>query len=228
MAGASNMCGREPSEAEALADTTGIVGRSSNDNSSEAEAMVFTTGIVGRSSREVPPVPVSNVQPIAGFSAMASRLFSTPTKSNATRGPVVTDPQPKLRQLSLRASLQLDPPEAPSTPEKPKRQYKARGTGGTFGGKRPPKSLRLKAAFEQQRHEHQAELQAKKAKQPSSYTDRAYHKFVKEMLPLETEGSARDRFRKVVQKWKSQTASGPSAAVAEEAMVRAADNKSVM
>ena len=89
--------------------------------------------------RSVPPGPVSSAQPIAGFSAMASRLFSTPTKSNATRGPVVTDPQPKLRQLSLRASLQVDPPEAPSTPEKLKRQYKARGTSGTFGGKHPPK-----------------------------------------------------------------------------------------
>ena len=159
---------------------------------------------------------------------MASRLFSTPTKSKATRGPVVTDPQPKLRQLSLRASLHLDPPEEPSTPEKPKRQYKTRGTGGTFGGQRPPKALHLKATFEQRRHEHQSQLQAKKVKQSNSYTDRAYHKFVKEMLLLETEGSARDRFRNVVQKWKSQTTSGPRAAVAEEAMVRAADNKSVM
>ena len=159
---------------------------------------------------------------------MASRLFSTPTKSKAIRGPVVTDPQPKLRQLSLRASLHLDPPEELSTPEKPKRQYKTRGTGGTFGGQRPPKALRLQAAFEQRRHEHQSQLQAKKVKQSNSYTDRAYHKFVKEMLPLETSGSSRERFVRVAQKWKSQMRDGQSAAMADEAMVRAADDQCVM
>ena len=85
-----------------------------------------------------------------------------------------------------------------------------------------------RADFEKRRDAHQSSLQAKKDTKSKPYADRAYHKFVKEMLPLETEGSTRDRFRKVVQKWKSQTTSGPSAAVAEEAMVRAADNKSVM
>ena len=39
---------------------------------------------------------------------------------------------------------------------------------------------------------------------------------------METEGSTRDRFRRVVQKWKSQRTS------VDEAMERAADNKSVM
>ena len=159
---------------------------------------------------------------------MASRLLSTPTKSKATRGPVVTDPLPKLRQLSLRACLHLDPPGEPSTPQKPKRQYKTRGTGGTFGGQRPPKALHLKATFEQRRHEHQSQLQAKKVKQSNSYDDRAYHKFVKEMLPLETSGSSRERFLRVVQKWKSQTRDGQSAAMADEAMAGAADNQFVM
>ena len=88
--------------------------------------------------------------------------------------------------------------------------------------------MHLKTTFEQQRHEHQAELQAKHAKQPSSYTDRAYHEFVKEMLPLETSGSSRERFLRVVQKWKSQTRDGQSAAMADEAMARAADNQCVM
>ena len=174
------------------------------------------------------PDPVSRVQPIEGLGAMASRLFSTPTKSKTTPGPLVTDPQPKLRQLSLRARLRLDPPATPSTPEKPKRQYAARGTSGTFRGQRPPKKVHMRADFEKRRDAHQSSLQAKKDTKSKHYADRAYHKFVKEMLPLETEGSARDRFRKVVQKWKSQTTSGPSAAVAEETMVRAADNKSVM
>ena len=169
------------------------------------------------------PDPVSSAQPIEGLGAMASRLFSTPTKSQTTPGPLVTDPQPKLRQLSLRACLRSDPPATPSTPEKRKRQYTARGTGGTFGGKRPPRKVHARADF---RVAHQFSKQAKKNTKSKPYADRAYHKFVKEMLPLETEGSTRDRFRKVVQKWKSQTTSGPSAA--EEAMVRAADNKSVM
>ena len=168
------------------------------------------------------PDPVSSVQPIDGFGAMASRLLSTPTKSKAAQCPVVTDPQPKLRQLSLRVCLHLDPQDTAGTPEKPKRQYKARGTGGTFGGQRPPKKLHLKRDVEQRCSAHQSEVHAKKATKSNSYADRAYHKFVKEMLPLETEGSARDRFRRVVQKWKSQRTS------ADEAMERAADNKSVM
>ena len=121
----------------------------------------------------------------------------------------------------------MDPPATPSTPEKPKRQYTARGTGGTFGGKRAPKrSAHARADFEKLREAHQSSLQAKKDTKSKPYADRAYHKFVKKMLPLETEGSTRDRFRKVAEKWKSQTTSGPSAA--EEAMARAADNKSVM
>ena len=122
----------------------------------------------------------------------------------------------------------MDPPDASSTPQKPKRQYAARGTGGTFGGQRPPQKVHKRADFEKRRDAHQSNLQAKKTTKSDSYADRAYHKFVKETIPLETEGSARDRFRKVVQKWKSQTTSGQSAAVADEAMVRAADNKSVM
>ena len=138
---------------------------------------------------------------------MASRLLSTPTKSKAAQGPVVTDPQPKLRQISLRACLHLDTPDTPGTPEQTKRQYKARGTGGTFGGQRPPMAWHLKADFEQRRSAHQSEVQVKKATQPNSYAYRAYHKFLKEMLPLETEGSARDRFSRVVQTWKSQNTS---------------------
>ena len=179
---------------------------------------------------------MSSVQPIEGFGAMASRLFKTPTEDSTAQRPVVTDPQPMLRQLSLRACVQLPDPRpvtpAPGTPEKPKRQYKARGTAGTFGGKRPPKALHRRAAFEEQRGAHLSELKEKKATK-SNYTDRAYHKFVKEMLPLETGGSARDRFRRVAQKWKSQQA-GQSAAMADETKrqgmdeSRVADNKSVM
>ena len=169
------------------------------------------------------PDPVSSVQPIEGLGAMASRLFSTPTKSKTTPGPLVTDPQPKLRQLSLRACLRS---ATPSTPEKPKRQYTARGTGGTFGGKRPPKKVHARADFEKRRDAHQWSLQAKKDRpkkvDTKPYADRAYHKFVKEMLPLETEGSTRDRFRKVVQKWKSQMTS------VDEAIERVAGNTSVM
>ena len=122
----------------------------------------------------------------------------------------------------MRVCLHLDPQDTAGTPEKPKQQYKARGTGGTFGGQRPPNKLHLKADVEQRRSAHQSEVQAKKATQSNSYADRAYHKFVKEMLPLETEGSGRDRFQRVVQKWKSQRTS------ADEAMERADGNKYVM
>ena len=122
--------------------------------------------------------------------AMASRLLSTPTKSKAGQFPVVTDPQPKLRQISLRACLHLDTPDTPGTPEKTKRQYKARGTGGTFGGQRPPKALHLKAAFEKRLNAHQSALQEKKVTKSNSYTDRAYHKFMKEQakMMLQVEG----------------------------------------
>ena len=163
---------------------------------------------------------------------MASRLLSTPTKSRAAGCPVVTDPQPKLRQLSLTACLHRDPPGSPGTPEKRKRNYTTRGTGGTFVGRRPPKALHLKAAFEERRRAHETELQQKKATMSKSYTDRAYHKFVKEMLVEEKEGSSRERFQRVVQKWKSQTTTGQShsksSVQGDEAMERAADNRAVM
>ena len=133
----------------------------------------------------------------------------------------------------MRAYMQLpDNDQTPAPPERRKRQYRTRGTVGTFGGKRPPKTLHRRAAFEEQRGAHLSELKEKKATK-SNYTDRAYHKFVKEMLPLETGGSARDRFRRVAQKWKSQQA-GQSAAMADETKrqgmdeSRVADNKSVM
>ena len=168
---------------------------------------------------------VSSVQPIEGFGAMASHSFSTPTKDRTAQRPVVTDPQPMLRQLSLRAWLQQDPPETPVPPARPKRQYRARGTAGTFRGKRPPKALHRRAAFEKQRAAHLAELNEKKATK-SNYKPSAYHKFVKEMLPLETGGSSRDRFRRVAQKWRSQQA-GQSAAMADETKRQGMDESRV-
>ena len=123
----------------------------------------------------------------------------------------------------MRVCLHLDPQDTAGTPEKPKRQYKAKGTVGTFGGQRPPKALRLMADFEKRRRAYQAELQKKKDTKSESYAEnRAYHKFMKEMIPLETKGSAQDRFQSAAQKWKSQRTS------VDEAMERVADNKSVM
>ena len=123
----------------------------------------------------------------------------------------------------MRVCLHLDPQDTAGTPEKPKRQYKARGTVGKFGGQRPPKALHLVADFEKRRISHQAELQKKKDTKSKSYAEnRAYHKFRKEMIPLETKGSAQDRFQSAVQKWKSQRTS------VDEAMERAADNNAVM
>jgi hypothetical protein len=162
----------------------------------------------------------SSVQCPEGFSAMASRLLSTPTKSTNTRGPVISDPQPKLRQLSLRDCLH---PGTHDTPEKPKRNYKTRGTCGTFAGNRPPKRQHLMATFEEKRNAHQAELQEKKSMKSKPIKDRNYQQFMKRMLPLETSGSTRDRFRSGVQKWKSQTTSGQDAAIA-----MSAENMAVM
>ena len=123
----------------------------------------------------------------------------------------------------MRVCLHLDPQDTAGTPEKPKRQYTARGTIGTFGGQRPPKALHLVAYVEKRRRAYQAELQTEKDTQSESYAEnRAYHKFMNEMIPLETKGSAQDRFQSAVQKWKSQRTS------VGEAMERAADNKSVM
>ena len=123
----------------------------------------------------------------------------------------------------MRVCLHLDPQDTAGTPEKPKRQYKARGTVGTFGGQRPPKAFRLTADFEKRRRAYQAELQKKKDTKSESYAEnRAYHKFMKEMIPLETKGSAQDRFQSAAQQWASQRTS------VDEAMERAADNKSVM
>ena len=58
----------------------------------------------------------------------------------------------------------MDPPATSGwgTPEKPKRHYAPRGTGGTFGGKRPPKKVHARADFEKRRDAHQWSLQAKK------------------------------------------------------------------
>ena len=127
-----------------------------------------------------------------------------------------------MKQLSLRVCLHLDPQDTAGTPEEPKRQYKAKGTVGTFGGQRPPKASRLLAEFEKRRRAYQAELHKKNDTKSESYAEnRAYHKFMKKMIPMETEGSARDRFRRVVQKWTSQRAS------ADEVMERVADHASV-
>ena len=123
----------------------------------------------------------------------------------------------------MRVCLHLDPQDTAGTPEKPKRQYNARGTVGTFGGQRPPQASHLMADVEKRRRAYQAELQKKKDTKSESYAEnRAYHKFMKEMIPLETKGSAQDRFQSAAQKWESQRTS------VDEAMEKAADNKAVM
>ena len=160
---------------------------------------------------------------------MAARLLCTPTKGKNARGPVISDQQPMLQQLSLDACFnpgaQVTPEKrgAQVTPEKRKRQYKPRGTCGTFQGKRPPKRAHLQDEFQRQRDAHQTELAVKKHAKSQLVQDRAYQQFMKKMLPLETEGSGRDRFRRVAEKWKSQTPSAQDAA-----SVMAAENAAVM
>ena len=165
---------------------------------------------------------------------MASRLLITPTKGKRPRGPVFSDPRPMMRQLSLRDCLSPSrhdsagkPQRQCDSPEKLKRKYTARGTCGTFGGKRPPKKLHLKAVFEEMRDAHQVEMHEKKSETSTPIKDRAYQQFLKEMMPLETGASSRDRFRSVAQKWKSQMTSGQDAAT-DAAAVMAAENRAVV
>ena len=123
----------------------------------------------------------------------------------------------------MRVCLHLDHQDTAGTPEKPKRQYKAKGTVGTCVGQRPPTALHLMADVEKRRRSYPAELQKRKGTKSESYAEnRADHTFMKEMIPLETKGSAQDRFQRGAQKWKSQRTS------VDEAMERAADNKAVM
>ena len=70
----------------------------------------------------------------------------------------------------------------------------------------------MKGAFEEKRKSHRAHLQEKQSETAMPMKDHVYQKSVKEMLPLETGGSARDRFRRVAEKWKSLTTSGEDAA----------------
>ena len=67
----------------------------------------------------------------------------------------------------------------------------------------------MKAAVEEKGKSHRAHLQENQSETANHH---AYQKFVKDMLPLETGGSARDRFRRVAEQWKSQTTYGQDAA----------------
>ena len=80
----------------------------------------------------------------------------------------------------------------------------------------------MKAVLEEKRKSHRARLQEKQ-NETNPMKDHAYHKFAKEMLPLETGGSARDRCRRVAEKWKSQMTAGEDATA-----LIAADNIAVM
>ena len=70
----------------------------------------------------------------------------------------------------------------------------------------------MKAAFEEKRKLHWAHLQEKQSETAKPIKDHAYQKFVKERLPLETGGYARDRFRRAAEKWRPQTTFGEDAA----------------
>ena len=133
---------------------------------------------------------------------------------------MISDQQPKSRQLILADALALG---SGNTPQKPKRQYRPRGACGAFSGNRPPKRLHLKAAFDEKHVAHQVHLQEKVSQKSQGIKDRAYHKFMKEMLPLQTGTSPQDRFRSVAQKWKDQVTSGQDSAAS-----MAAENRAVV
>lgn len=134
---------------------------------------------------------------------------------------MVSDQEPKLRQMSLRDCFA---PSSMKTPEKPKRSYKPRGSAGTFGGNRPPKRPHLKDAFMEKRAAHEAALQEKMKERVENIKARTYQQFMKEKLMEPTlGGDGRERMRSVAQLWKEVKAAEMS-----QAAVLAAENRAVM
>ena len=104
------------------------------------------------SDQDLWPHPVELQCPVSSRSTFRQWPLdcSSPNKekSKGARGPVISDPQPMLRQLSLRERLAPGSTDAPEKPKRQyKRQYKPRGACGTFSGQRPPEGVHLKAAF---------------------------------------------------------------------------------
>ena len=84
--------------------------------------------------------------------------------------------------------------------------YRARGTCGTFAGKRPPKGEEKLLLFMMGLSAHKQDLQktTKGQKRHTTTAQQCYRDFVKAMLPRETEGTGRERLARVAALWKTR------------------------
>jgi hypothetical protein len=91
---------------------------------------------------------------------------------------------------------------ATSPPEK--RQYRPRGSCGTFGGRHPPQDEDKLKKFMEERSVHMQKL--KDRKRQITNPQQSYRQFVKTqtIFPQETEGAAHERMCRVVAKWQEQ------------------------
>ena len=150
---------------------------------------------------------------------MAARLLLSPSPQRCRKPQCSSaEKSPPPRQRSLRefclspASPVKDGPAssvqdlpASSVQTVQKRKYGARGTCGTFAGKRPPKDEKKLKQFQQDREEHMQRLQptSQCRKRQSTEAQQQYRDFVKEMLPHEMQGSGKERLVRVAAKWKN-------------------------
>ena len=81
-----------------------------------------------------------------------------------------------------------------------KRQYRPRGSCGTFAGRRPPKDEDKLKKFMEERSVHMQKF--KDRKRQITNPQQSYRQFV--MFPQETECTAHERMCRVVAKWQEQ------------------------
>ena len=107
---------------------------------------------------------------------------------------------------------------APETPEKTKRAYRPRGTCGTFAGHRPPKRISGMEAYSAILESCKIKLKQQQAEASEKIRKRTWQTCVKEKMPLESDGTARDKLRNVALQWAKERAkqSVSSDAIAQE------------
>ena len=96
---------------------------------------------------------------------------------------------------------------APETPEKTKRAYRPRGTCGTFAGNRPPKRIANMEEYNARLESYKIKLKQQQAEASEKIKKRTWQTFVKEKMPLESDGTALDKLRNVALQWAKERAS---------------------
>lgn len=95
---------------------------------------------------------------------------------------------------------------------KPRRQYAARGSQGTFGGKRPPKNpvllkefLKKKAAYEAQKESLRMQKDSQKVARRPTPTQESYQAWQR-AFDWSSSSSSRSRFIEAAAQWQAQKA----------------------